>query len=253
MSAIFWWPEKNGRKAIMAKAKVFCITGIDTDIGKTVVTGLIGRYLVGRGLRVISQKVVQTGCTGVSEDILQHRQIMGCEVLDEDRQGLTCPYVFSTPCSPHLAARLEGRTIEPEVIERATDRLCATYDVVLLEGAGGLLVPLTEDITFLDYLEMKDYPLILVSSPRLGSINHTLSALEVLSRRHLQLCGIVYNRFQEKDQRISEDSAEVFSRSLKKYGFPDCVIPVDRHSEDMPVEQIPDFSRLFQQRLRAGL
>ncbi len=237
----------------MANGKVFCITGIDTDIGKTVVTGLIGRYLVGRGLRVISQKVVQTGCTGMSEDILRHRQIMGSEIFAEDRHGLTCPYVFSTPCSPHLAARLEGRKIEHEVIGRATDKLRSTYDVVLLEGAGGLLVPLTEDTTFLDYLEKRGYPLILVSSPRLGSINHTLSALEVVRNRGMHLCGIVYNRFQETDRRISEDSAEVFSRSLKKYGFPDCVIPVDRHSEDMPVEQIPDFSRLFQERLLADL
>ena len=234
---------------MMPDGKVFCITGIDTDIGKTVVTGLIGRYLTGLGLRVISQKVVQTGCTGMSEDILRHRQIMESGVLDEDRQGLTCPYVFSTPCSPHLAARLEGRKIELGVIDRATDRLRSTYDVVLLEGAGGLLVPLNEDTTFLDYLEAKGYPLILVSSPRLGSINHTLSALEVLCRRDMQVLGIVYNRFHETDRRISKDSADVFSRYLMKYGYPDCVIPLDRQSEDAAEKQNADFSRLFQEKL----
>ena len=238
---------------MMADGKVFCITGIDTDIGKTVVTGLIGRYLAGRGLLVISQKVVQTGCTGMSEDILRHRQIMGSEILAEDRQGLTCPYVFSTPCSPHLAARLEGKKIELEVIERATDKLRSIYDVVLLEGAGGLLVPLNEDATFLDYLEMKKYPLILVSSPRLGSINHTLSALEIVRNRGMQLCGIVYNRFQEADQRITEDSAEVFSRYLVKYGFSNCLITFDRWPGDMAKEQMPDFSRLFQEQFLTDL
>lgn len=237
----------------MANGKVFCITGIDTDIGKTVVTGLIGRYLVGLGMRVISQKIVQTGCTGMSEDIVRHRQIMGSAILDEDRQGLTCPYVFSTPCSPHLAARLAGRKIEPEVIGQATDKLRSTYDVVLLEGAGGLLVPLNEDSTLLDYLELKGYPLILVSTPRLGSINHTLLALEVVRTRGMDLCGIVYNRFQETDRRIAEDSAEVFSRYLKKYDFPDRVIPIDRYSIDAPVAQALDFSKLFQKGLPVDL
>ncbi len=229
----------------MPEAEVLCITGIDTDIGKTVVTGLIGAWLVGRGLRVISQKVVQTGCTGMSEDILRHRQIMDCGILEEDRQGLTCPYVFSTPCSPHLAARLEGKMIETGLIDRATERLCSNHDIVLLEGAGGLLVPLNEDMTFLDYLEAKGYPLILVSSPRLGSINHTLSALELVWRRGMRLLGIVYNLFQETDQRITKDSAEVFSRALRKYGFPDCLVPLGRQSEQT-TEKSADFSRLLQ-------
>jgi dethiobiotin synthetase len=230
---------------MMATGKVFCITGIDTDIGKTIVTGILGRFLAARGLRVITQKVVQTGCRGMSEDILKHRQIMGCGVLEEDRLGLTCPYVFSTPCSPHLAARLEGKTIEPEVIARATEILQSRYDVVLLEGAGGLLVPLNEGVTFLDYLEKKEYPLILVSSPRLGSINHTLSTMEIVKGRGLHLCGIVYNRFLETDYRITEDSAEVFIRFLRNHGLPECLVDFGRISEKIAEQDIPDFSGLF--------
>ena len=229
----------------MTAGKVFCITGIDTDIGKTIVTGVVGRFLAARGLRVITQKIVQTGCRGMSEDILKHRQIMGCGILEEDRLGLTCPYVFSTPCSPHLAARLEGRTVEPEVIAKATEVLQSCYDVVLLEGAGGLLVPLDEEMTFLDYLEKKAYPLILVSSPRLGSINHTLSAMEIVKGRGLQLCGIVYNRFLETDSRITEDSAEIFAGYLRRYGFPECLVHFGRISEKSAEQDIPDFSGLF--------
>lgn len=229
----------------MTVGKVFCITGIDTDIGKTIVTGLIGRFLAARGLRVITQKIVQTGCRGISEDILKHRQIMGCGILEEDRLGLTCPYVFSTPCSPHLAARLEGRTVEPEVIAKATEALQSCYDVVLLEGAGGLLVPLDEEMTFLDYLEKKVYPLILVSSPRLGSINHTLSAMEIVKGRGLKIRGIVYNRFLETDNRIAEDSAEIFAEYLRRYGFPECLVHFGRISEKSVELDIPDFSGLF--------
>jgi len=229
----------------MAVGKVFCITGIDTDIGKTFVTGLLGRFLAARGLRIITQKVVQTGCHGISEDILKHRQIMGCGVLEEDRLGLTCPYVFTTPCSPHLAARLEGKTVIPEVIAKATEVLQSRYDVVLLEGAGGLLVPLDEGMTFLDYLEKKGYPLILVSSPRLGSINHTLSAMEIVKGRGLHLCGIVYNRFLEIDSRITEDSAEIFVEYQRKYGFPERLVHFGRISEKLTEQDSPDFSGLF--------
>lgn len=184
----------------------------------------MGRYLLGQGQRIITQKLVQTGCTGLADDILVHRRLMGEELQPADRQGLTCPYVFAKPCSPHLAASLAGCKIDPAVIRQATLTLAAQYDLVLLEGAGGLHVPLTEECTFLDYLEQEGYPLIVVSSPRLGSINHTLSALELARNRGLTVLGIVYNRYQEGDPEISHDSAQVFSRYLRRYGHHDCIV-----------------------------
>lgn len=227
------------------KGRVFCISGIDTDIGKTIVTGLLAGYLVRQGLRTITQKIVQTGCTGISEDILRHRQIMGSGILDEDRQGLTCPYVFATPCSPHLAARLAGQAIDCGLLGRATDSLRERYDVVLLEGAGGLHVPLTDDLTLLDYIGEKGYPVILVTSPRLGSINHTLMALELLHNRGIELRGLVYNRFQDHDPRITADSVEVFLRNLARFGFPGCLVPLDPLSERAEEYGRTDFSCLF--------
>ncbi|MBU0959939.1 MAG: dethiobiotin synthase, partial [Proteobacteria bacterium] len=102
---------------------VTCISGIDTDIGKSVATGLMARSLSSSGYSVITQKLVQTGCHGVAEDIQRHRQLMGIDLLPEDLNGLTCPYVFSKPCSPHLAAELEGTAVDPERIRKATERL----------------------------------------------------------------------------------------------------------------------------------
>jgi len=221
------------------------VTGIDTDIGKTVATGLLGRYLLGLGKRVITQKLVQTGCIGISEDIRVHRRLMGQELQPEDHQGLTCSYVFPKPCSPHLAASLAGSRIDPAVIRQATYALAARYEVVLLEGAGGLHVPLIEDFTFLDYLEQESLPLIVVSSPRLGSINHTLSALELGRSRGLNVLGILYNRYYESDREIAEDSAHVFSQALQRYGYQDCVIDffaVDEYSRE---KRNLDFSSLF--------
>ncbi len=224
---------------------VVAITGIDTNIGKSVTTGLLGRYLLGLGVRVITQKMVQTGCTGPAEDILVHRHLMGQELLPVDLQGLTCPYVFAKPCSPHLAASLAGQVIDPEILRQATRSLAAQYEMVLLEGAGGLQVPLTQELTFLDYLEQEGYPLIVVSSPRLGSINHTLSALELARNRGLRVLGIIYNRYQESDPVIAKDSAQVFLRSLRRYGHHECVVDMFA-VEEYSQQRALDFSSLFQ-------
>lgn len=221
------------------------VTGIDTDIGKTIVTGALARFCLDQKIHVITQKLVQTGCSGFSEDIECHRQMMGIGSLPEDRDMTTCPYVFPVACSPHLAARLESTTINCHVIRQATQRLLENFDLVLLEGAGGLSVPLSTDYTTLDYFEEQQYPIVLVSSARLGSINHTLNALELANRRNLSVAGIVYNRYEETDPRISLESKEVFRHYLFKYGFKDCVIdfPVlDMKSDN---EQVVDFSELL--------
>jgi dethiobiotin synthetase len=231
---------------MVSDCSVIAVTGIDTGIGKTVVTGLLGRYLLGHGKRVVTQKLVQTGCAGLSEDIRIHRQLMGQELQPEDLQGTTCPYVFAKPCSPLLAATLEGQKIVPSVIRQATLDLAARYDLVLLEGAGGLLVPLTEELTFLDYLEQEAYPLIVVSSSRLGSINHTLSALELAKNRGLTVLGIVCNCYQQSDPVIARDSAQVFSKYLRRYGHHDCVVDLFGLEEYDQQKRSLDFSLLLE-------
>ncbi len=226
--------------------QVTCISGIDTDIGKTVATGLMAKALLARGERVITQKLVQTGCSGIAEDILRHRELMGVELFAEDKNGTTCPHVFAKPCSPHLAAKLEGKSIALEEIEKSTALLAKRFDHVLLEGAGGLLVPITPEMTFLDYLEKQGYPLILVSSPRLGSINHTLAAMELAQGRGIEVKGIIYNCAFSSDPEIKRDSRDVFFRYLRKYGFPPCV--VDMETAEAYSEQGKEFPclQLFQ-------
>ncbi len=199
---------------------VVCISGIDTDIGKTVATGLMARTLLSQGYSTITQKIVQTGCSGPADDIKTHRRLMGIDLVPEDFSGLTCPYTFRKPCSPHLAAELEQKMIDYERITGATEELAANYEFVLLEGAGGLLVPLTREISFLDYLQKQKYPLIIVSSPRLGSINHTLGALELAKGRGIEVKGVVFNcHGNSYDNDIRRDSRKIFGAYLLKYGF----------------------------------
>lgn len=214
------------------KSNVYCVTGIDTDIGKTIVTGILAKSCRHWGIQAITQKMVQTGCRGVSEDILRHRELMNLPLQEIDLNGLTCPYVFPVPCSPHLAAGLAESQIMPEKIAEASASLRNKFELVLLEGAGGLLVPLLEDFTLLDYLEKYHLPIILVTSPRLGSINHTLAVLELAWWRKLKIAGIIYNLWEHQDQRIIDDSKAIFSQYLQKYAFGGPILEMPRIADD---------------------
>ena len=203
------------------KENVLFISGIDTNVGKTVATGMIAKALAKAGKKVITQKMIQTGCEHVSEDIEAHRQIQGIPFTDEDTQGLTCPYIFTYPCSPHMAAAKDGRRIDLDTITQSTRRLRETYEYVLLEGAGGLMVPLTRELLTIDYVAQKQYPLVFVTSGRLGSINHTLLSLEAMTRRSIRLHTLAYNLFPEEDDEIIRRDTEEYMRDLLKREYPE--------------------------------
>ena len=92
-------------------------------------------------------------------------------------------------------------------------------DQLIIEGAGGLLVPLTRSLLLLDYLAERSYPIIMVTSPRLGSINHTLLCLEAIKHRNMQLSGLVYNLHGDHPREIVTDSLKMFKQFLDRYGF----------------------------------
>lgn len=197
------------------KNGVYFITGIDTGIGKTVATGFLAQCLLARGVKVITQKLVQTGNVGDSEDIAEHRRIMGVGTLAEDRQHTTAPQIFSYPASPHLAAELDGRRLDIDAITAATTHLAQRYDVVLLEGAGGLMVPLTRGLLTIEYVAARHYPAILVTSSRLGSINHTLLSFLALQRYALGLYALVFNAIHDTASApIAASTRELFRRIL---------------------------------------
>lgn len=199
---------------------VYFISGIDTGIGKTYTTGYLAKLWNEQGKKTITQKLVQTGNTDISEDIEQHREIMGMGWFPEDQSKLTMPEIFTYPASPHLATQIDGREIDFQKIADATQQLAEKYEVVLLEGAGGLMVPLTTDLLTIDYIAEKKFSVILVSSGRLGSINHTLLSLEALKIRGLELYALAYNLNDElQDALISQDTAAYLKAYLAQH-FP---------------------------------
>lgn len=198
---------------------VYFVSGIDTDIGKTQATGFLARQLLTKDRRVITQKLVQTGCDDdIAADIVVHRRIMGVPMLPEDASRLTMPAVMSYPASPHLSARLDNVKLNLTKITEATQVLADAFDIVLLEGAGGLCVPLTEDLLTIDYVAACGYPVILVTSGRLGSINHTLLSLKILRQYGIELAALAYNQFDDSsDEIISNDTKQYFKKYLQSH------------------------------------
>lgn len=201
-------------------SQAYFVSGIDTDAGKTYVTGYIARRLMEEGKRVITQKFIQTGNTDMSEDIVKHREIMGTGLLPVDLDHTTAPVIFTYPASAQLAARIDGREIDLEVIDRATERLKLLYDIVLIEGAGGLAVPITDTFMAIDYAESRNLPIILVTNGVLGSINHTILSLEAIRSRGIQLAAVLYNEHFDTDAVIAEDTRGFISRYVAR-NFPD--------------------------------
>lgn len=201
----------------------YFISGIDTNAGKSYVTGYLAAKLIEKGVSVVTQKFIQTGNQDFSEDIELHRRIMGIEPLPEDLDHTTAPVIFTYPASAQLAARIDGKKIDLNVIDNATAKLKSKYDIVLIEGAGGLMVPITDEIFTIDYVESRQLPLLLVTNGVLGSINHTILSLEAIKNRNIKLEAVLYNEHFDTDKVIAEDTRGFISRYMKKH-FPNVTL-----------------------------
>lgn len=193
----------------------YFISGIDTGCGKTYITGLLAKHLLKNHKKVITTKLIQTGNESISEDIKEHRKLMGVDYFPEDRNFETCPYVLHYPASPHLAAGLENKIINITKIRQHLTKLLRRYDIVLSEGAGGLMVPISQNYLITDYLKKYNIPLILISSSKLGSINHTLLSIQACISLKLNLHTIIYNELPQSDKIIAEDTFQYLKEYLK--------------------------------------
>ncbi len=200
--------------------KSLFIEGTDTGVGKTMVTGLLARSLYKKGHRVVTQKWVQTG-SRFPDDIIMHRRIMGYKtVLPEmPLRRTVCPYCLPYPSSPHLAARRAHMSVSPARIKNAFGVLAARYDTVLVEGTGGIHVPLTRNCLSIDIVTQLGLPVLIVADNRLGAINHTLLTVEAVRSRNLTLAGVVYvSTGKECPGQIRHDNPHIIT-ALGKVPF----------------------------------
>ncbi len=180
------------------------ITGTDTGVGKSRVAVALLHALRRRGLRAVGMKPVAAGtdAQGRNDDIEALRAAGALQVPPE----LDNPYLLHDPVSPHIAARNAGVTIDIDLLRERCDALRARADAVVVEGAGGFHVPLTDTLTGADLAQALGLPLILVVGLRLGCLNHALLTQEAILRRGLRLAGWVAN---ELDPQMPERAANL--------------------------------------------
>ena len=187
------------------------VTGTDTGVGKTFIARGIAAALRAQGRRVGVMKPVETGCrSGAGRrpaDAIALRTAAG-NTLDLD---CICPYQLDAPLAPDVAARLEHTRIDPAVIVAAFRDIHRTHDVTVVEGAGGLLVPIAGRYLMADLARDLGLPLLVVVDSKLGAINHTLLTLEAAAARGLAVRGYVLNRASATDDAAAATNASVLA------------------------------------------
>ena len=164
------------------------VTGTDTGVGKTVVSCALVRALRERGFDAAGMKPIETGVGPEGPlDAIALRDAAGASDPLED----VCPQQFALPAAPAVAASAESRSVDFDAIRAAFGRIANRRDLVVVEGAGGLLVPIRDGETMADLAQFLDLPLLIVARAALGTINHTLLTLEATAARGLPVIGVV--------------------------------------------------------------
>lgn len=184
------------------------VTGTGTEVGKTVVAAVLARTLAAEGKRVAVFKPAVTGLEeeGETDHALLCRA-SGSSQSDEE----IAPYRYEPPASPHLAAALAGEEINPERLREAAHQAAADADAIVCEGVGGLLVPLSPTYLVRDLAVDLGYPLVIVASPGLGTINHTLLTLESARATGLEVAAVVLNPWPETPSAIERSNRETIA------------------------------------------
>ena len=191
----------------------FFFTGTDTGVGKTLIAGAIAKALTDAGKRVGVMKPLESGCRRdhgqlIPEDALFLKKMSGAA----DDLSLVCPYALARPLAPGIAAAKEQVAISLETIAAAFARIAARHDLVLVEGAGGLMVPVTQEHLTVDLIRLLGLPLIIVARAALGTINHTLLTVKQAQREGLAVHGIILNKTSPEPDESEETNPGVIEK-----------------------------------------
>ncbi len=188
------------------------ITATDTEVGKTFVSGLLIRTFIQQGIKTGYFKPVASGCQSkngilLSEDLLFVESFTNTKM----EHGLHCPVRYSKPLAPLAAARLEKRPLNLESIWESFERLKRKYSCLVVEGIGGVMVPLKKDYLVLDMMVDIKFPALVVCRPSLGTINHTLLTLQAIKSKEIPLLGFMTNGSIEKGDEAARTSPGLIS------------------------------------------
>jgi dethiobiotin synthetase len=184
------------------------VTGTDTGVGKTVVAGAVCAALAARGQCVAAFKPVVTGLDEEVGEWPRDHELLAAAGGGRQSASDVAPLVFGPPVSPHHAAELAGTTIEPLELARAARATAEGADVLVCEGVGGLLVPLTTGYLVRDLALELDLPLLVAARPGLGTINHTLLTLEAARSAGLAVAAVVMTPWPERPSEMERSNLE---------------------------------------------
>ena len=190
-------PKKNG----------LFITGTDTGVGKTLITGGIAAVLRAQGLTVGVFKPIVSGCRDEGVLIGDDTEFLAMCADAQYSLSVISPVTYKTPAAPSVCVEVEKRPINYEEIVTSYKYLCDNTDIVLVEGIGGAMVPIDDEHTVMDLAAEFDLPTVIVARPNLGTINHSLLTIEAVRNAGLPVAGLVISGYKAIDADIAEETA----------------------------------------------
>ena len=185
--------------------KGFFITGTDTGVGKTIIAGALIKVMHYFGVRTCAMKPIESGCGKEGSILIPHDGafLRRAAQMEESLQLVT-PYCFSHPLAPFAAAELEGKKISIDRIRKAFYTLHQSYDAIIVEGIGGIMVPLKKDYYLVDLAKEFSLPLLIVTRPGLGTINHTMLTVNYALEAGFEIAGIIINYSRPPENSLAE-------------------------------------------------
>ena len=211
------------------------ITGTDTGVGKTIVAATLARLLRMRGLNVGVMKPVTSGCREENGRLVSDDALLLCQAAGVTCSDAVAPYLLREPVAPAEAAKLDGVRIDFARIRESFTTVSAGYDFMIVEGAGGLMVPLAGGLLVADLARQLELPLLVVARPNLGTINHTVLTCFAAQQMELKVAGVIINNYPEPPG-LAERSAAHHIGSL--CGAP--VLGIWPHRDDLDEMEIVD-------------
>jgi dethiobiotin synthetase len=196
--------------------KTLFITGTDTGVGKTTIAACLSAFLSLReNLNVGVMKPFESGISKRNKDLLPWDAICLREASgsSDDLDDIN-PYMFEAPLAPEVAANLEHIQIDLDIVDIIYKKIAERHDIVIVEGAGGVLVPIKKDFYYADLMERWNVPAIIVSRIGLGTINHTLLTCSYLQSRGIKIIGLILNNNDGSDDLASQTNPEALKSHL---------------------------------------
>lgn len=219
------------------------ITGTDTGVGKTLIAAALAAALKETGTDVGVMKPVASGGWDDARFLIKAAGVT-------DNLFLVNPYCLETPVAPSVAADIEKRIIDIEKIRASYEELSRRHEMMIVEGVGGLLVPIYKKYLVSDLIKDLNLPIVIVARPGLGTINHTLLTISEARRSRIKVLGVIINNYDEADAGIAEKTAPEVIEKIGKIP----VLGIVRHIDEIDTEQgFKTLVKEVQERVRLDL